>query len=388
MADEFRANPYPFYAEMRKTQPVVQVEPGGMWAVSRCEDVERILKTPEVFAQGFRAAWQPDWLGCDNPLTSSVVALDGAAHARLRALVTRSFGVRAVARLEPSIRARAAELAGELASSGEADFIAAFALPLPAFAIAELLGLQGAHQHAVKRWADDLASISPVPEGPEQAARVRGTIAELTGYFSEIIAARRRAPADDMVSDLVGADASGQSLTDAEIISFMTVLLLGGFDTTTYLLANALLFLADRPEEAARLRAEPALVPAFVEEMLRYDPPVHGVPRVALTDVALSGVTIPGGSLVLALLGSANRDPHRFDDPDRFQLERGRPGLSFGHGIHFCLGATLVRLEAQRALELLLSRFRAFERGQGELDWNRSLTVRGMRALPMRFIPA
>lgn len=388
MAPAFRANPYPFYAEMRRAHPVVQVEPGGFWAVSRFEDVERVLKTPELFAQGFKAAWQPEWLGCDNPLSSSVLAQDGPAHARLRALVTRAFGARAVARLEPRIRERAAALAGELASTGEADFIAGFALPLPAFAIAELLGLGGAHRHAVKRWADDLVSISPVAEGPEQAARVRATIAELTGYFAEIIAARRCEGADDMVSDLVRAEAPGQSLTDAEIISFMAVLLLGGFDTTTYLLANALLLLADMPSEVERLRAAPALVPAFIEEMLRYDPPVHGVPRVALADVEVASVIIPKGSLVLALIGSANRDERRFDDPDRFHLERGRSGVAFGHGIHFCLGATLARLEAQLALEALLARFRAFARTSAELVWNRSLTVRGMEALPLRFVPA
>jgi cytochrome P450 len=388
MAPEFRANPYPFYAEMRRKHPVQKVEPGGLWAVSRFDDVERVLKTPELFAQGFRAAWQPDWLERENPLASSILALDDPAHARLRTLVTRSFGARAVARLEPRIRDRATALAGELASRGEADFIAGFALPLPGFAIAELLGIEGAPPQAIKRWADDLVRISPVPESPAQAARARGTIEELTGYFADIIAARRRAPADDMVSDLVHAGAGGQPLTDAEIISFMAVLLLGGFDTTTYLLANALLFLAQRPDEGARLRATPALVPAFIEEMLRYDAPVHGVPRVATADVEVAGVTIPRGSLVLALLGSANRDEGRFDDPDRFDIERGRPGLAFGHGIHFCLGATLARMEAHLSLLALLTRFRAFACAPGELEWNRSLTVRGMKALPLRFIPA
>jgi cytochrome P450 len=386
MAPEIRANPYPFYAEMRRSGAPVEVDPGGLWAVSRHEDVAFILKSPEVFSsRGFKAAWQPPWLEY-NPLAESMLALDGPAHARLRALVTGAFGPRAIARLEPRIRALAGELADDLAARGEADFIAGFALPLPAFVIGELLGFDLARRHHFKRWADDLISVTPVPESPEHAARVRATVAELTSYLSEIIAARRAEPADDMMSDLIRAEAFGQSLTDAELISFLLLLLLGGFDTTTYLLANSLRLLAERPAEMALLRADPFLVSKFVEEILRYDPPVHGLPRITTSAITMKGVPIPPGALVVALIGSANRDERLYPDPDRFDLHRGQAAITFGHGIHACLGSVLARLEARLSLEALLARFRAFAPVPCELEWNRSLTVRGMQSLPLRFI--
>lgn len=387
MAPDFRANPYPFYAEMRRSEPVALVEPGGMWAISRYDDVERVLKSPEIFAQGFRAAWQPPWLP-QNPLASSVLALDGPPHARLRAIVSRAFGPRVMSRIESRIRTLAGKLASAIESGAEVELISALAVPLPAFMIGELLGLDTSLQQSFKRWADDLVSITPMPEGPEQIARVKATLAEITGYLTEVIDARRRSPADDMVTDLIRAEAGGETLSDEELVSFLILLLLGGFDTTTYLIVNALLILAERPAQAARLRAEPALMPSFIEEVLRYDAPVHGVPRMTTTDVDIAGVTIPRGALVLALLGSANRDERRFEDADSFRMDRGRQGLSFGHGIHTCIGAMLARLEAAIAIEALLARFCAVERLPGELEYNRSLTVRGVVSLPLRFLAA
>ena len=387
MTPDFRANPYPFYAEMRRAR-AVEVDPGGMWAVSRHEDVAYILKNPELFSsRGFKEAWQPPWLEY-NPLADSMLATDGPAHARLRMLVSSAFGPRTIARLEPRIRELAAALTDDLASRGEADFITSFALPLPAFVIGELLGFDPALRHHFKRWADDLISVTRVPESPEHAARVRATVTEVTGYVAEVIAARRREPTDDLMSDLIRAEISGQSLTDAELISFMLLLLLGGFDTTTYLLANCVRLLAQRPEEMDRLRADPSLIPRFVEELLRYDAPVHGLPRITTAEVTLGDVTLPRGALVLALLGSANRDERQYPDPDRFDVHRNQSSATFGHGIHACIGAVLARLEARLSLEALLARFRGFASLPGELQWNRSLTVRGMVALPLRFIPA
>jgi cytochrome P450 len=388
MTPEFRADPYPFYAEMRRASPVVQVEPGGIWAVSRYEDVEFIVKNPQTFSsEGFRVAWEPEWLGY-NPLAHSLLAMDGSMHTKLRTLVGRAFGARTLTRLEPGIRELVSRLATNLAEPTEADFIADFALPLPAYVIGELIGVDPGLHHKFRRWADDVISVTPVPESPEHVARVRETIAEFTHYLTEIISARRETPRDDMVSDLIRAEVDGQSLTDSELVSFLVVLLLGGFDTTTHLLANALIFLAGQPELVARLRSNIALVPKFVEEMLRYDPPVHGIPRITTREVSIAGVTVPPGSLVLALLGSANRDDSRFLEPDRFDLERGQAGVAFGHGIHTCIGAALARFEVRLGLEALLTRFQGFEQLPGDVQWNRSLTTRGVGRLPMRFIPA
>ncbi|AUX20901.1 cytochrome P450 [Sorangium cellulosum] len=386
LAPQVRANPYPHYAELRRDNPVCQVDPGGMWAVSRYADVLFVLKSPEIFSsQGFKAAWQPPWVGY-NPLANSMLALDPPEHTRMRALIHRAFGARTVARLEPRVRAVAEELADGLAG-GEVDFIDALAMPLPAFVIGEVLGLDGGLRARFKRWADDILSVTPDPEPPAHAGRIRTTIAELTGYLGEVVAARRRAPADDTVSDLIRAELDGQALTDTEIIDFLVLLLLGGLETTTHLLGNALRFLAEHPEMMRRLCAAPDLVPLFVEEALRHDGPSQSVPRLTTREVSLAGVTLPRGAPVLALVASANRDERQFPDPDRFDLHRGsHGGLQFGHGIHFCIGAALARMEARAALEALVARFRRVERGPGEILYNSTLTVRGPVALPLRFI--
>ncbi|HEU4539267.1 MAG TPA: cytochrome P450, partial [Polyangiaceae bacterium] len=180
----------------------------------------------------------------------------------------------------------------------------------------------------------------------------------------------------------------GQSLSDREIADFLVLLLLGGLETTTHLIATTLLFLADRPGELAALRADPSLVPRFLEEMLRYDGPSHSLPRFTTEDVTLAGVTIPRGALVLALVASANRDERKYPDPDRFDLRReSHGGLQFGHGIHFCIGAALARMEARAALEAVLAKYARIERVPGEICYNRTMTVRGPVAARLRFVP-
>ncbi|KYF69461.1 cytochrome P450 [Sorangium cellulosum] len=387
LAPEFRANPYPVYAEMRRASPVCQVEPGGMWLATRYDDVLFILKTPGVFSsEGFKATLEPPWVGY-NPLGNSMIALDPPSHTRLRALIHRAFGAATVARMAPRLHAVAAELADGLA--GEVDFVEALANPLPAFAIGEILGFDHALRADFRRWSDDIATIMPEPLDPEQARRVRTTIADLTRYMMAVIEQRRRAPTDDPVSDLVRAEVDGQRLTDAEIVEFLFLLLIAGLETTTHLLGNSLLFLADHPDMMERLRADPALIPLFVEEMLRFDGPIHMVPRITTTEVAISGVTVPRGALLLPVLASANRDEKRFKDPDRFDLHRGAQGaLPFGHGIHFCIGAALARLEARATVEAVIARYQRIERVPGEIRYNHVFTIRGPVALPLRFIPA
>jgi cytochrome P450 len=380
-----RADPYPFYAALRAGAPVCQVDPGGMWAVSRHDDVMAVLRDPARFSSlAFRAVWEPAWVGY-NPLARSILAQDGPAHARLRALTTRAVGPRAVARLAPEIRARAERLADGLA--GEVEVVEGFAAPLPAYVIATLLGLDAGLAVRFKRWADDFLSVTPEPLDDAHAGRVRGTIAELSAYMHAVIAERRATPVDDMVSELVRAEVDGQRMSDPEILEFMIAILLGGLETTTHLLATSLLFLADRPDLWARLRAEPGAIAGFVEEMLRFDGPSQTLPRVTTCEVELAGVKIPAGALVLALVGSAGRDERRFSEPDRFDMARGTAALNFGHGIHFCLGAALARMEAQIGLAVLAERFAAIERVAGEIAYNRTMTVRGPVAARLRLTP-
>ena len=352
-----------------------------MWAISRHDDIVAVLRDPERFSsRGFNKVWQPPWVGY-NPLANSMLAMDDPGHGRLRGLVARGFHARAIAGLEGSVRSFAEQCLSRM--EGEVELVGALAGPVPAFVIGTLLGLDARLHSQFKRWADDILSVTPEPLDERHAERVRTTIGELCGYLKEVVEDRRRRPVGDVVSELVAAE----GLREAEIVEFLVLLLLGGLETTTHLIATAGAFLADREELWDRLRREPGLVPAFVEEMLRFDGPSQSLPRITTTDVTVGGVAIPAGSVVLALVGSANRDPQRFPKPDEFDLERGHPGLQFGHGIHYCIGAPLARLEARVALTALLGRARRLERAWEKLDYNRTLTVRGPLAVPVRVTP-
>lgn len=388
MLPEVRANPYPIYAELRRKSPVCEVDPGGVWAVARYSDVQFVLKNPELFSSaGFQSYLKPAWVE-HNPIASSILVMDAPAHGKYRGLVSRAFTTRLLASMEVRVRAVADQLADRLLARGEVDFMAEFATPLPAAIIGELLGIETSQHGNFKRWGADMSAITPAPPSEELVTSVRKTLAEMAGYLQEVVDARRRAPANDLVSELIRARVDGEVLTDAEILSFLFLLLPAGFETTANLLANAMLGFLDRPGDFARLRAEPALVPAFIEEVLRHDSPVHGIPRIATADVELGGATVPKGAMVLVLLGSANRDEAQFPDPDRFDLGRdAQGGVAFGHGAHFCLGAALTRMEGRIGIEALLSRFQGFSRLADKLEWTPTLTVRGPVTLPVRCLP-
>ena len=385
---DVRANPYPVYAELRRG-PVRRVEPGDLWAVSRYDDVQFVLKNPESFSSGgFQTLLKPAWLP-HNPLGDSILALDAPEHTGKRALVASAFNARSIARMAPLVQAIAGELADSLPAGGEVDFMAAFAEPLPARMIGEILGLDPSLHSEFKRWGDDLAAITPIEPSEELAASIRKTVAEMERYLQEVLDARRRAPGDDIVSDLIRAKINGESLTNAELMAFLFLLLPAGFETTTGLFSNSILGFVERPDDLARLRVNRALIPAFIEETLRWNPPVHGVLRLTTRDVELQGVTVPRGSMVVALLASASRDEAQFPGADRFDMHRGsQGGMAFGQGLHFCLGVSLARLEGRIGLEALLSRFKGFERPPGDISWNRSLNLRAPTALPVRCIPA
>jgi cytochrome P450 len=392
LSPEIRANPYPAYAELRRSSPVTQVDPGGLWAVSRYEDVLHVLKNPKLFAsEGFKIAAEPPWFGRTNPLAESLIFMDDPKqHGRLRGLVSRAFGPTALARLEPRIRAVAKELSSRLASRQTVDFVADFALPLPASVIGDLLGLDPALHSRFKLWSDDMTAISASQPGDtELLARCRHTVEEMEQYLGEVLASRRQNPGDDMVSELLRARVEGEALTDKELMAFLFVLLVAGLETTVHLIGNSGRFLAEHPDILSQLRADPSLIPAFIEELLRFDPPVHGTMRLCTEDVTVGGVSLPRGSMVLLLMGSALRDERYCPDAERFNLDRkGSHNAAFGHGMHFCLGAALARLEARVGLEELLPQCAGLARSSGSVEWNYALTVRGMRNLPLEVHPA
>lgn len=385
---EMRKNPYPGYAEMRRTSPVCQVDPIGCWAVTRYEDAAHVLKDNDLFsAAGIARMIQNPQVG-HNPICDSLAVMDPPAHTKLRALVSRAFGAAVIPRIEPIARAAAAEGAEQLRGGEVVDFYKAFSVPVASSVIANLLGLDPALRGSFMRWSADIVSINPAMPH-EKIGEARESVTTLKRYLTEVVAARRDEPRDDLVSDLIAAKVDAQALTHDEIMGFLFLLLVAGLETTSHLLTNAVRVLARDRDLHDRLRVRPALIPAFVEEVLRFDPPVYADIRLTTADVQVAGTTIPAGSLVTVLLASVNRDERLFADPDTFNIDRPRQnGFSFTHGIHFCLGAALARAETRVALEVLCSLPGYFEEQPGEQEWAVSATVRGLLRYPVRLVAA
>jgi len=388
MTPEARANPYPLYAELRRTG-LRQVEPGGMWAVSRYDDVVAVMKDPRRFssaglAQGFLPPWLPR-----NPVAESLVMKDPPAHTRLRGRVSRAFGPAALSVMEPRIRALAEHLAEHLVrQDGPVDFMEHFAMRLPVGVLGMLYGLEPAQYPRLKDWADDLVNLPAGRHSPEEQLRVRESLTSLERCFEELIHARRQSPGEDLISELLRPDTDGSLLSHDELMSFLFALLPAGVETTVYLLANTMVVLSEHPEERARVLSNPGLLPSLLEEVLRFEPPGHSSLRLVTEDTELAGVRLPRGALVLVLLASALRDEEHFPQADRFLMSRERAShLAFGHGVHYCLGALLARLEARLGLEALFSRLQDFSRASPELHWSPSLIARGPLALPLQLLP-
>jgi cytochrome P450 len=386
LVPEVRANPYPTYAELRRS-PVCQVDPGGYWVLTRYDDVVAAFKNPQVFSSiGMRVATKPAWLG-HNPFADSMIGMDPPNHTRLRTLVNRAFGPPVLARLEPRIRAFADAIVDRIPEGTPVDFVDAFCLPLPASVIGELIGLDPTQHHLFKRWADDLTSITSIgPSLGQETARmaeIRATVKETEQYMGRVLASRRAEPRDDVVTDLINARVDGESLSDAELMNFMFLLLVAGLETTIHLMSHSLRLLMEHPDVLERLRKDTSRIPRFLEEVLRYEPPVQAIMRVTTEDTEIRGVTIPKGSPVALMMGAANRDESHFPGAETFDMDReGTNNLPFGHGVHFCLGAPLARLETRLGLEALLARFARFTPA-GPLEWNRSMTVRGPVRMPV-----
>lgn len=391
-------HPFPFYAALRREAPVYVVPGLGFLLVSRYAPCVEALRQPEVFSSRFAAAMQAR-LGGPQPALASIQAQgwppvdtlltnDPPSHTRYRALVTRAFSARRVARMEAAIRALARELAAGLVGAGDVDLVERFAVPLPLTIIADQLGVSRDDLPRFKTWSDD--SVAPLGQmiGPERELECARSVVEMQHYFAERLAERRVAPRDDLLSDLVHARVEGERpLETEELLSVIQQLLVAGNETTTHAIAAAVQLLLEHPEQAARLRREPALVPNAVDEVLRLETPVQGMWRVAARDAELAGVAIPAGSFLMLRYAAANRDEAVFADPDRFDVgrENAREHLAFGLGIHFCVGAALARAEAAAAVEALLAlpdlRLAA---GRNDFAHHPSILLRGLRALWVR----
>jgi hypothetical protein len=387
-APEVKADPYSFLAKLRNDAPVCQVEPFGAWLLTRYDDVVAALKDPQRFSsEGLARQAEPPWLG-RNPLAHSLATAEPERHGKLRALVNRAFGSTGMARIEQTVRQLAEEFAAEAVRRREVDFVQEFATLLPRAVIAPMLGVDRSMYPRLKRWGTAMAVVSAA-NTPEMQQEVREALTEMGVYLEELIEARRREPREDMVSDLLRAEVDGQRLSHEDLVSFLYLLLPAGLETTANLLGNMAVYLSRYPEHLARAREDKAHGVRFIEEVLRFESPVQNIFRLTSTDVRVGDTTIPQGSFVFLSAASANRDERQFSEPDRFLPGRDRQThhLTFGHGIHFCLGVQLARMEARFALEALLPRIERIVMKRQEIDWLPSLAVRTPSVLPVELVP-
>lgn len=378
---EVRRNPYPMFEQIRRGSPVLHNPAADLWMVFDYDGVKRVLTDHESFSSAVSPSGATSqWL----------IFFDPPRHTKLRALITRAFTPRAVADLEPRIRELSAQLLDSLMDHEEIDLVADYAVPLPLRVISEMLGAPAVDYPRFRRWSDVILGLSHSVSGDENAAaaeREFGVVTEeMRGYLGELLTQRRAAPRQDLLTGLVEASVDGVRLSDDEILGFFQLLLVAGHETTTNLISNAIVSLVESPAELARLRASPELLSSAIEEVLRYRSPVQATFRLTRRDIELHGQVIPAGKLVLPMMGSANRDPRQFQDAERFDITRDpNPHLAFGHGMHFCIGAPLSRLEAKIALPDLLARMKTIELTTKEWEPREAFHVHGPARLPIRF---
>ncbi|MFE9097626.1 cytochrome P450 [Streptomyces sp. NPDC007264] len=390
----FVADPFPLYRRLREEGPVRRVVVAGgldAWLITRYEDGLAALGDPRL-SSDIHDASDPRLLR-QLPVTEresmlrTMLRADPPDHTRLRRLVSKAFTARRVAELRPRVQAVADGLLDAIVRAGRADLVADFALPLPVTVIGELLGVPTRDRHDFQRWTDDMILRGPEPPDP---AVVDGAWRQMRAYLTTLLAAKRADAGDDLLSALITARDEERRLDEDELIAMAFLLLVAGYVTTVNLIGGGIAALLAHPDQLRLLREDPALLPHAIEEFLRYDGPVNpGIARFAREDVEIAGVTIPRGATVLVASAIADRDPARFPDPDRLDItRRDNAHLAFGHGIHYCLGAPLARLEGQVAIGTVLRRLPglALAVPPDELRWRPS-GLRGPERLPVTFTP-
>ncbi len=392
---DVRANPYALYADIRAHDPLHWDELMGFWVATRYADALAILHDHRFAkAQGLEAALNRLPEGERDgarpvyaAFAKQMLYADPPYHTQLRSLVSKAFTPRMIERMRAHVQQVVDGLLDAVADDGRMDVIQQFAYPLPVIVILEMMGLPLDERPQFKQWSDDFAAtLGVVRRSPQLFAKGQESLIGLTQYISERCEWVQARDKDNLLSALVSVHEHGTSLSQAEIVANTLLLLVAGHETTTNLIGNGLLALLRHPEQMQRLRAEPALIGAATEELLRYDSPVQIVWRYATDDVSIGEKTIRTGQIVNVLLGAANRDPKQFADPDRLDLTRHiERHLGFSLGTHFCLGAPLARLEGEAALVTLLHRFPNLRLETEDLAWHDNPTFRGLTALPVAF---
>ena len=388
----FLANPYPVFHQLRATAPVFK-SPYNRWFVTKYDDTQLLLRdrrfgkdfdNPDALMQRFgpTALQEPAVV----ELSHMMLMRDPPDHTRLRGLVTQAFTARRIEALRARVQELTDRLLDKVIPLGRMDAIRDLAFPLPVIVICELLGIPEEDQaRFVTGSASGGALLNPTPPTRAELDNAnRGTL-ESGAYFERLFERRRRDPRDDLITRMVQAEEAGDRLTTAELRANVSLLFGAGHETTVNLIGNGLLSLLRHPDQWQMLRDDPSLIPNAIEEIQRYESPVQAVARTASEPVELSGVTLPAHAIVVSFVGAANRDPAVFEQPDRFDIARKdlRP-LSFGGGIHFCLGAQLARIEAAVVLETVLRRLQNLRmEAPDRLTWRSSFTLRGLTELPV-----
>ncbi len=394
LSEEGRRNPYGFYARLHELGEALPLGPDDRYAAVVCgyEAVDRVLCDPSFRVPDAEYRDRSDTWWRDHPVVRTLLTafpnVNGADHARVHRLFGQAFTARRVAALEPDVIRRTDRWLDRLAELGAGarpvDFMAEFAVPLPVDVIGDLLGVPEQDRAWLPRQVQDFDAILELGRRSLRELKAANTAAiELSGYFAELLASRRANPRDDLISELARLNDPGQ-LSEPELLASLIITFNAGFRTTAGMLGNGLVLLLQHQDALAELRADPSCAPAYVEEILRYEPPLHFAVRFAAQDTEIAGVPVAAGQPVLVLIAAANRDPRRFPDPDTFDPTRtGNHHLTFSAGPHFCLGAALGRMEGRLALPRLLSRFPmlALATGPGE---RRKLMLRGFDELPVR----
>jgi len=380
-AYEIHEDPYPTYARLREEAPLYRNAERGFWALSRHADVLGAFRDNERFSNAEGVSIDPAASGPHAHRTMSFLAMDAPQHPRMRALVSRAFTPRRVAEMEDNVRSLTVHHLETALADDAFDFVADLAGKVPMDVISELLGVPDADREMLRHQSDLLIhreeGVTDVPPAGVEAAFA------LVVYYAELIADRRANPGQDLVSALCAAEVDDDRLTDDEITAILFLMVVAGNETTTKLLAHAWYWGWRHPDQRAKPFQDPSRIPRWVEETLRYDTSSQMLARVTLTDCDFHGRTIPRGDRVLLLAGSANRDPRAFAQPDRYDLDRDTTGIaSFGVGRHFCLGASLARMEARVVLEELVAHVSDYEVDPAGTRRVHSVNVRGFETLP------
>lgn len=385
------ANPYPLFRRLRTEDPVHWDPFLHTWVVTRYADVLEVLLTFSADRTHTPEKLKAMGLSEMGPIAQLMVKqmlfMDPPAHTRLRSLASYAFSPGRVAVLRSHIREIVNRLIDKVQDQGHMDVIHDLGEPLPAIVTAEMLGVPEEDRHQLKAWSSDFAEmLGNFQHNPEHAPRMLRAVQDMTLYFRDAVRRMKDRPREGLVHSLMTAEVNGDRLTEEEVVANSIVTMVGGLETTTNLIGNGVLTLVRNPGEMQRLRQDPSLIPAAVEEMLRYESPSQHTGRLAPHDVDLGDKTIRKGQAVMAVMAAANRDPERFPEPDRFDPTRmDNRHLAFGYAAHFCFGAALARVEGTEVFEALIRRLPDLELQPGTLAWRNNLGLRGLIALPVRF---